>query len=228
MGIGHTAPVSAPRKRRRWLVGRHQRVGWAGPLALRRIVAALLALLAAVLALRPTPAAAGSPAAVLVAARDLAPGTLLTPADVRPAALPRDAAPAGVLREPTAAVGRVLVGPARAGEPITDVRLLGPENTWLSTGDPAAAAVPVRLADAEVADLLRPGGHVDLIAREEGEQRGAVLATDAVVLTVRPPGSGSGSGAAERGRLVVVALTKAAASRVAAAALGQPITVTLR
>ncbi|GDY33500.1 Flp pilus assembly protein CpaB [Gandjariella thermophila] len=227
MDTGNAArrPAVAGERLRR-LVGRRQRLGWARSLALRRIAAALLTLLAAVLALRPAPApaAAGASAALLVAAHDLPPGALLAPEDVRPATLPRDAVPSGALREPSAAVGRVLVGPARAGEPITDVRLLGPENTRVSSGDPSAAAVPVRLADAGVADLLRPGSRVDVIALDDGERRGSVLATDAVVLTVRPAGSGPG----EHGRLVVVALTRSEATRVATAALGQPVTVTLR
>jgi pilus assembly protein CpaB len=222
MGTGNIAP--APGERLRRLVGRPRGVGWARSPAPRRIVAALLVLLAAVLALRPPPAAAGSPATVLVAAHDLTAGTLLGPADVRPAALPGDAVPSGALREPSAAVGRVLVGPARSGEPITDVRLLGAESIRLSGGDATAAAVPVRLADAGVADLLHPGGRVDVVALADGEQHSAVLATDAVVLAVRPAGTGPD----EHGRLVVVALDRAAATRVAGAALGQAVTVTLR
>jgi pilus assembly protein CpaB len=233
MRTGNTTLAALPRERLRRLIGT---AGWARSLALRRVVAALLTLLAVVLALRPAPAAAGPSVGVLVAAHDLPPGVLLTPADLRLAALPPDAVPSGALRDPAAAAGRVLAGPARAGEPLTDVRLLGPENTWLASGDPSAAAVPVRLADAGVAELLHPGTRVDVVALEERSQRDAVLATDAVVLTVRPAGSGAGSspgasvGSAggDHGRLVVVALARAAATKVAAVSLGQPVTVTLR
>jgi Flp pilus assembly protein CpaB len=227
MGTGNTSPAAPPRERLRRLIGT---AGRARSTVLRRIVAALLTLLAVVLALRPAPATAGPSVGVLVAAHDLPPGVLLDPADLRLGALPPDAVPAGALREPAAAAGRVLAGPARAGEPITDVRLLGPENTWLSSGDPSAAAVPVRLADAGVADLLRPGARVDVVALDERSQRDAVLATDAVVLTVRSAGSSTGSAGAvgDHGRLVVVALARAAATKVAAASLGQPVTVTLR
>jgi len=139
MRTGNTTLAALPRERLRRLIGA---AGWARSLALRRVVAALLTLLAVVLALRPAPAAAGPSVGVLVATHDLPPGVLLTAADLRLAALPPDAVPSGALRDPAAAAGRVLAGPARAGEPLTDVRLLGPENTWLASGDPSAAAVP--------------------------------------------------------------------------------------
>jgi hypothetical protein len=97
------------------------------------------------------------------------------------------------------------------------VRLVGPENTLLATGNPDAVAVPVRLTDAAVADLLRPGSRVDVV----GEP--AVLANDAVVVAVRPS-----EGVSAKGRLVVVALPRQVAAKVAAASLAQPVTVTLR
>jgi hypothetical protein len=87
----------------------------------------------------------------------------------------------------------------------------------LATGDPNAVAVPVRLTDAAVADLLRPGSRVDVVGDP------GVLANDAVVIAVRPS-----EGVSAKGRLVVVALPRSAAAKVAAASLAQPVTVTLR
>src|SRR5436190_1516391 len=84
----------------------------------------------------------------------------------------------------------------------------------------AAAAVPIRLADPGVAELLRSGNRVDVVALDQRRGQDTVLATDAVVITVRPAGSSPG----DRGRLVVVALPRNAATRVAAASLGQPVT----
>ena len=66
---------------------------------------------------------------------------------------PPELVPAGAVRDLAAADGRVLVGAARAGEPLTDVRLVG---AGLAAGG-SAAAVPVRLGDAAVAALLVPG-----------------------------------------------------------------------
>jgi pilus assembly protein CpaB len=202
--------------------------GWRRTLLLRRTAALLLAALALALALRPADATSHS--AVLVAARDLPSGTALTPADLTLASWPGEIVPAGVLRAPTDASGRVLAGAARAGEPITDVRLTGPDAAGRLTGRPGDAAVPIRLADPEVARLLGPGSIVDVVTPAPDGDRPVVLAADAAVLTVvaadadaaAPPGQGS------RGRLVLVALSRADAARVAAAALSEQVAVTLR
>jgi Flp pilus assembly protein CpaB len=193
------------------------RSSWARTMLLRRIGAALLAVLAVALAVASMLHGNEHTAPVLVAARDVPAGTTLTGDDVRLRDLPAAYVPAGSLHDLGPAVGRILTGSARAGEPITDVRLVGRENTLLATGDPDAVAVPVRLTDAAVADLLRPGIRVDVVGDP------AVLANDAVVVAVRPS-----EGMSAKGRLVVVALPRQAAAKVAAASLTQPVTVTLR
>jgi hypothetical protein len=117
-----------------------------------------------------------------------------------------------------AATGQVLAGAASAGEPITSARLLGSENTRLTAGLADASAVPIRLADSGVAELLVPGSKVDIVGPDQ-----AVLAAAATVVTVRPE-----SGSVDRGRLIVVALPSDVAPRVAAASLTREMTVTLR
>jgi hypothetical protein len=112
----------------------------------------------------------------------------------------------------------------RAGEPITDVRLVGPADTALTTGDPNTATVPVQLADPDVADLLRPGLHVDVVTLDPDRQADPVLAEDATVITVRDTAGTQG----QPGRLVLVAVPRQNATRLAAASLRQPVTVTLR
>jgi hypothetical protein len=98
---------------------------------------------------------------------------------------------------------------------------VGAENTHLTTGDRSAAAVPFRLADPAVAGMLTPGLRVDVVTVSETSDP-EVLAENAAVLTVRPADNTSD------GRLVVLALPRAEATRVAAASLGQPVAVTLR
>ena len=202
--------------------------GWRRAMLLRRAAALLLALLALALALRPPDAAARSP--VLVAARDLASGTALAPADLTLTTWPGELVPIGALRAPADADGRVLAGAARAGEPITDVRLAGPDAAGRLAGRPGDAAVPVRLDDPEVARLLAPGSRVDVVTPSADGDRPVVLAMDAAVLTVvaaeADVGAGPGQGA--RGRLVLVALPRADAARVASAALSEQVAVTLR
>jgi pilus assembly protein CpaB len=196
-------------------------------LTLRRITAAVLVLLAAALALRPTATDEAASRPMLVAARDLAPGSTLTPADVRIVRGPDELVPAAALDEVAQASGRVLAGAATSGEPITSARLVGAENTRLSTGAADAVAVPVRLADAAVAELLVPGARVDVVTLDPRGATDALLAADATVVTVRGDDA-DGAHPLEKGRLVVVALPREEATRVASVSLGQPVTVTLR
>lgn len=167
-------------------------------LHIRRILAGLLALTAVGLAVLP-----GTPAVdVLVAARDLAPGVPLTEDDLRVVGVPPPLVPAGVVSRADA-LGRGLVGAARAGEPLTDARL-GPV-------DPGVSSVAVRLADGGVVGLLRPGSRVDVVGAES-----RVLAADASVVAVRD------------GEVVVVSANREAARRIAAESLAGPVAVTLR
>jgi pilus assembly protein CpaB len=200
--------------------------GWSRPIVLRRIVAGLLVLLAAALALQPKPGTV----TVLVAAHDLAPGSVLVEGDVTTRELPEGIVPSGTMTDAAALVGRVLASAARAGEPITDVRLTGPELVALQAPDGDAATVPVRLSDPDVAELLHPGAKVDVVSIGERDAEPTVLAERATVVTVLDePGSTIGqAGRPQRGRLVVVVLPRHAATRVAAASLSQPLAITLR
>jgi Flp pilus assembly protein CpaB len=204
------------------LAGAMRGPGWRRTALLRRVAAGLLAVLALVLAL--VPADAGSP--VVVAARDLASGTTLGPADLAVATWPTALVPDGALRAPGQLGGRVLAGAARAGELLTDVRLTGPESAARLTGRADAAAVPVRLPDADVAGLLVPGSKVDVVTPGR-DDRPIVLAADAAVLTVLAP-EPDAPGRAPPGRLVLVALPRSDAARVAAAALSEQVAITLR
>ncbi|MBJ7452961.1 MAG: SAF domain-containing protein, partial [Blastococcus sp.] len=108
----------------------------------RRAGAALLALIALVLALRPGAAAeAAAPPlqAVVVAAHSLEAGRALEAGDLAVGRYPPDTAPAGVVAQPDLLVGRVLAGAVRAGEPLTDARLVGPGLTSLLPDGQVAA-----------------------------------------------------------------------------------------
>lgn len=192
--------------------------GWRRLAVLRRVLAGTLALVALVLAVAPGAAQGGVP--VVVTAADVAAGSTLRAADLAVRQWPGELVPAGALREPGAADGRVLVGAARAGEPITDTRLAGPT---AALGAPAGtAAVPVRLADAGVAALLVPGSTVDVVTVGASTAEPVVLAAAAAVLAVLPPDSPSS------GRLVLVGMPADVAARVAAASLTEQVAVTLR
>jgi hypothetical protein len=95
---------------------------------------------------------------------------------------------------------------------------------------PGFSTVPVRLADAGVAELLTRGTRVDLVTLEAGEQNRRVLASMATVVDIRsPPPAGSRLLATEnKGPLVLIAVPAEVAPQVAALALRNPVAVTLR
>ncbi|MGW4065317.1 SAF domain-containing protein [Amycolatopsis sp. NPDC004747] len=183
---------------------------------IRRWLAVGLLVLGGLLLVHPG-SARGAP--TVLAAHDLPPGATLRAADVRLAELPDEARPTGVLSTLDAVEGRLLAGAVRAGEPLTDVRLAGvPAAT-----DPGTATVPVRLADVAVAELLRPGQIVDVVAAPEPAAPASVLAGGAKVVTIGHEGP-----APLKGPLVLLRLPEATATKVAAISLERPVTVTLR
>lgn len=196
--------------------------GWRRLLVLRRIAAGSLATLALVLALAPSDGRRNVP--VLIAASDLAAGATLRAADLTVRMWPLDLAPAGSMRAPPDAAGRVLIGAVRAGEPLTDVRVSGA--AALGSG-PGTAAVPVRLADPGVAQLLAPGSRVDVVGLADPNGSPVVLAPNAAVIAVLPAEEGGRVGPT-RGRLILVAMPRELATRVAAASVSDQLAITLR
>jgi Flp pilus assembly protein CpaB len=197
-------------------------------LVVRQAAAGVLGLLALLLALRPAPepAAAGPPRSVpvAVAARDLPPGTALAAADLAVVRLPPDAAPHGAAEEPARLTGRVLASGVRAGEPVTDVRLVGAGLTDLLPADQVAA--PVRLADLGVAGLVRTGDRVDVLAAAPDASAAEIVAGGALVLAA--PGAVAAEEHGDPGAgLLVVAVDAGTAARLAAAATSTTLTVSL-
>ncbi|MBY6706925.1 SAF domain-containing protein [Rhodococcus sp. BP-241] len=191
--------------------------------AARRILAAALVGLAVVSAYRTDPSRTEVP--VVVTATDVAPGTSLTAADVTLTRVDSSLLADGTLRSVDDAVGRTVAGPVRSGEALTDVRLLGPRlaSATLPSGD--ARIVPIRLADSELAQLLRAGDVVDVVrAAPDDTSPSGVIAESATVVMVSAPSSG----VSRRDQLVLVALRADDASAVAAASLSDALTVLLR
>jgi pilus assembly protein CpaB len=193
----------------------------------RRAAAAALALVALVLALRPSTAPAGAPTPetvpVVVAAGDLASGTVLTEAHLAVARLPADVAPRGVVAGPGALLGRVLAGAVRPGEPLTDARLVGPGLT--ATLPAGAVAAPVRLADLAVASLVRTGDRVDVLASAPEAASAEVVVGGALVLAAPVVATGAEPDAAAG--LLLIAVDEATAARLAAVATTATLTVSL-
>ena len=204
---------------------RFVRPDWSRTVAARRALAGALVLLAAIAAWRDDPRTDHTD--VVVTTRDLSPGTELTVEDIRLETHRASAIPDGSRTDVDSVVGATLAGPARRGEVITDVRVLGPRLAQSAAGpDARIAALP--LADAALVDLVRPGDIVDIVAAPasaDAEESARLIATDAVVVLVSA--KDNRTTAAGGGRVVLVALPAAAAKAVAGAALVQAITVTL-
>ncbi len=191
---------------------------WRAFVVLHRVpliaVAVGLAVLAGLRAVSPPPPAS---TAVVVAAHDLPGGRLLTESDLAVREVPTAVVPAGVAPDRSTITGRTLAAPVRAGEAITDRRVLAP---GLLAAHPASVAVPVHVADPRIGRLLRVGDRVDLVAAT-ANGTGATVVTDAAPVLALPnaqngpgPDAGVGSGS---GSLVVVAVPEHEAVRVSQA-----------
>lgn len=172
---------------------------------------------------------------VLTAARDLPAGSRIAADDLVGVEFRPESTPRGTV-ERTEAVGRLLASPLRAGEPVTDVRLVAPS---LLDGYPGRVAVPVRLPDAAVVDLLEVGDTIDVLVASSGSTTGsgadlgadpgtggtaARVITDTPVIAIPTPDQAQ-SGLP--GRLIVVAATPSEGQRVADAAAQGYLTVTI-
>lgn len=190
----------------------------------RRHRALLAAGLTAAAVATALPTLAPAPAAtrqVVTAGHDLLPGASLTATDLVALDLPRNAVPEGALTTLGSVLGRVVAGPVRRGETLTDVRLLG---AALLTNTTGLVADPVRLADPATAALLHAGDRVDVLAAPtEGPLVGALtVASGLQVLAVPVMTSSDGDGA-----LVVLACTPDVATRLASAAVHSRLSVTV-
>lgn len=152
---------------------------------------------------------------MLAAARDLTGGAVPAHDDLRTVDLPPDAVPVGALKPGADLTARLLSGPVRAGEPLTDARFLAPPAV-----PPGSLAYPFRVDDADISALLRVGDHVNLYAATS-TAAAALLAQSVPVLALPKPES------ATAGALIVVEATPQIATRLAQASTNSRITVAL-
>lgn len=193
-------------------------------LARRRLLAAVAAAVAVAAGLQASTAPPGPTRPVLTAARDLPAGTVLTLGDLTRAAFTPQSVPTGVLTSARAALGRTIAAPVRAGEPITDVRLVAGS---LLDGYPGLVATPVRIGDPGAVGLLRVGDRVDVVAADpRGEEDALLVASEAVVVALpREPDRVSASAP---GGLVLLAVSEQAARDLATAGVARYLSLVLR
>jgi Flp pilus assembly protein CpaB len=185
----------------------------------RRPLAALLTAVAVAAGLHAVAGPEPPSVPVLVAARDLPAGAELGADDLRTVRFAPGSEPDGAVDRP---VGQVLAAPLRSGEPVTDVRLVGPE---LTVGEPGLVAVPVRLPDPGMVALLDVGDRIDLVATDPQQGGASVVAADVPVLAI-PESDQTASAAGLPGRLVVVGAASGQVEAVADAAVRSFVTFT--
>jgi Flp pilus assembly protein CpaB len=192
-------------------------------LARRRLLAAIfaaLAVAAAVQAARPAPAATQS---VVTAAGDLRAGDVLGPDDVAIVEAEPGLVPEGALDPADPPYGRTLAGPVRAGEPLTDFRLV--QSELLAGFGPGMVLATVRVADPAAATMLEPGDRVDVVGSDPRGGGATVVASDVGV--VIPP-SADDTLALGDGAPIVLAMDQSTALVLADASVSQQLTVLLR
>jgi pilus assembly protein CpaB len=188
-------------------------------LARRRLLAAIFATLAVVTTIqvaRPT----ATTRALVVAAGDLRAGEIVDRADLETVYVDPAAIPEGAVDPQLLPIGRTLAGPLRAGEPLTDVRLV--QADLLSGYDPGTVLTTIRLFDPAAAALVAPGDVVDVVGTDPRGRTGtAVIASDATVVT-RPEVDDTGL---DDGTPLVLAVDQPTALALADASVREELTI---
>lgn len=161
---------------------------------------------------------------VVTVTRDLPAGTVLRATDLARSPLPRAGVPSGAVPTVEDAVGRTTAGPVRAGEALTDVRLVGGS---LLDGYPGLVAAPVRIGDAGAVALLEAGDRVDILAADpQGGEPATVVSRRALVAALpREVAEGPSLGG---GGLVLLAVPEGEAQALASAGVSHYLSVVLR
>jgi pilus assembly protein CpaB len=184
----------------------------------------MLAAVAAVLT-GVSAAAPDGPAMIsVVKARSQLPaGSVVSTADLLLDRVAASDVPDGVLTDPVALVGKTLAAPVAENQMMTPLAA-----TDARTSVPRGHVIaPLRLADATLAGLLRPGDLIDVIAADPQAGQATVVAAAARVVTIpQAPEEGAGSG--PEGALVLIDVDAHTASVVAQAAAAATLSIIWR
>ena len=178
----------------------------------RRPLAAVCAAGAVLVALQVTSPPPPRTVRVWTASRDLTSGAVLATGDLSSAEFTPGSVPSGSVTDPRQVLGRTLAAPMSRGEPLTRLRTV---SRGLLRGYPGTTAVPLRVTDADIVDLLRVGDRVSfVVADPDGRTDPRPLVDDVPVVAV-PRRADSGLSSSTPGRLVVAAVPSSLAGEVA-------------
>lgn len=186
---------------------------------------AVLAAVAAVLTGLAAAAPEGPPTlSVVRATSELPGGTRLADADLELARVVADDAPRGAITELTGAVDQLLAAPVAEGQILTPAAL----TTARTVTSRGRVVAPLRLADADLATLLRPGDQVDVIAADPQSEQADVVARAVRVVTVPRADDATESSGSAAGRLILLEVDPQTARVLARAAVSATLTVIWR
>lgn len=158
---------------------------------------------------------------VVAVTRDMAAGRKLAAADLKTIEMPAKHVTRTALADPALALGRALLYPMMANEPVTANKLssLSGADGLPATIDMGMRAVSIPVADVSgVAGLIQPRAHVDVLFTRAGSMAEAlttVVLEDAIVLSigrnteVTPPPAAAGAAAPAATANISVTQTRA-------------------
>lgn len=227
MDVPTPPPLFRPQRPRPWVsIGRA--IAWQRrPLAVLAAMAAVLCLAAA---LDPT---SEPTVPVVVAARPIAGGRVLTDSDLRIAHYPRELAPGDSVADPAQLTGRMVITNAVSGSPLGEQSVVAPRVSATAAG---RVLLPLRLDDPAIAALLRVGDVVDILsvgppsAADNGASEATPLASGARILALPAADASSPLGIPSGGsdRLILVEVPSASVSALVAAQSRERLTVVIR
>jgi Flp pilus assembly protein CpaB len=184
------------------------------------VLAAIAAVLTGISAAAPE-----GPAMITVvkAKSQLAGGTVLSASDLILEPVVASDVPEGVLTDPNDLVDKTLAAPVAGNQMMTQLATTAARTSV----PPGHVIAPLRLADAALAALLRPGDVVDVVAADTQAEQGTVVAAGARVVTV-PQTRDDRVAAGPDGTLVLIDVDSQTATALAQAAASATLSIIWR
>jgi pilus assembly protein CpaB len=185
---------------------------------------AVVATIAAVLTGVSAAAPAGPTMITVVKAKSQLPGgTVLSASDLMLDRVVASDVPDGVVTDTNELLGKMLAAPVAENQMMTLVSTTATRTAVL----PGHVIAPLKLPDAALAALIRPGDVVDVIAADPDGEQGAVVAANARVVTV-PQQPSDRMGPGPEGALVLIDVDRQTAAVLARAAASAALSIIWR
>jgi Flp pilus assembly protein CpaB len=188
----------------------------------RRTFAALFAAVAVLAGLNTLASRGSDGVPVVVAAHTITGGATVTASDLLVVRVPLAYVPDGAFADPGPLIGRTAVVEMPSRTILVPSSLLGTDGA-VAAGD---VALPVRFGESATVPLLRVGGRIDVLGPSGGSEYGVVAANVRVVAV--PAGGDGGLLGGGQSALVLLEVSSAQASAIAASAAVSSLSFALR